>query len=62
MKLDTLTMVPFDIDAIDPQQMTEQELKWLNEYHQRVYQTLSPYFEGEELVWLRNMTNILTCN
>lgn len=62
MKLDTLTMAPFDIDAIDPQQMTEQELKWLNEYHQRVYQTLSPYFEGEELVWLRNMTNILTCN
>lgn len=61
MKLDTLTMVPFDIDAIDPQQMTEQELKWLNEYHQRVYQTLSPYFEGEELVWLRNITNILTC-
>jgi Xaa-Pro aminopeptidase len=61
MKLDTLTMVPFDIDAIDPRQMTEQELKWLNEYHQRVYQTLSPYFEGEELVWLRNITNILTC-
>lgn len=61
MKLETLTMVPFDTDAIDPRQMTEQELKWLNEYHQRVYQTLSPYFEGEELVWLRNITNILTC-
>lgn len=61
MKLETLTMVPFDTDAIDPRQMTEQELNWLNEYHQRVYQTLSPYFEGEELVWLRNITNILTC-
>lgn len=61
MKLEPLTMVPFDRDAIDPKMMTLQELNWLNAYHERVYQTLSPYLEGEELAWLRQATNILTC-
>ena len=61
MKLEPLTMVPFDRDAIDPAQMSQQEIDWLNAYHERVYQTISPYLEGEELVWLRRATNILTC-
>ncbi len=61
MKLEPLTMVPFDQDAIDPAQMSQQEIDWLNAYHERVYQTISPYLEGEELAWLRRATNILTC-
>ncbi|MCM1124268.1 MAG: aminopeptidase P family protein [Eubacterium sp.] len=56
MYLESLTMVPFDRDAILPELMTDKELKWLNEYHQKVYETLMPYFEGEELKWLREAT------
>ena len=49
-------MVPFDRDAILPALMTERELAWLNAYHRKVYETLAPYFSGEELTWLREAT------
>ncbi|MBD5401314.1 aminopeptidase P family protein [bacterium] len=56
MYLEPLTMVPFDRDAILPEMMTERELCWLNDYHQKVYEALAPYFAGEELEWLREAT------
>ena len=56
MYLEPLTMVPFDRDAILPELMSDRELKWLNDYHSKVYETLSPYFNGEELKWLREAT------
>lgn len=56
MYLETLTMVPFDRDAILPELMSDRELKWLNDYHGKVYETLSPHFNGEELKWLREAT------
>lgn len=56
MYLEPLTMAPFDRDAILPELMTERELDLLNGYHRRVYETLSPYFEGEELEWLKEAT------
>ena len=54
--LEPLTMVPYDRDAIMPELMSDRELQWLNEYHRKVYDTLSPYFAGEELEWLREVT------
>ena len=56
MYLEPLTMVPFDKDAILPELMSDRELEWLNDYHSKVYETLSPYFSGEELEWLREVT------
>ena len=54
--LEPLTMVPFDREAILPELMTAKELAWLNAYHQKVWETLSPYLDEEELEWLREMT------
>lgn len=56
MYLEPLTMVPFDTEAVVPELMTERELKRLNDYHKKVYETLSPYMAEDELVWLREMT------
>ena len=56
MYLEPLTMVPFDRDAISPELMSDREIKWLNDYHRKVYETLAPYFEGEELTWLKEAT------
>lgn len=56
MYLEPLTMAPFDRDAILPELMSDRELKWLNDYHSKVYETLSPHFSGEELKWLREVT------
>lgn len=59
MYLEPLTMVPFDRDAIDEKLLTAQERKLLNDYHRKVYETVSPYLEGEELLWLEKATAAL---
>ncbi len=56
MYLEPLTMVPFDRDAILPELMTDRERQWLNDYHRQVFETLQPYFDGEELQWLQEAT------
>ncbi len=57
MYFDVLTYVPIDLEAIDVQYMTESQRQLLNEYHGRVYEKLAPYLQGEELEWLKNVTN-----
>ncbi len=59
MYLEPLTMVPFDRDAIDEKLLTVEERKLLNEYHQRVFETVSPWLAGEELAWLEKATAAL---
>lgn len=54
--LEPLTMAPFDRDAIDGAVLTAEEKTLLNDYHQKVYETLAPYFAGEELAWLKEAT------
>lgn len=54
--LEPLTMVPFDREAILPELMTDREIAWLNDYHQKVYRALSPGMDGEELAWLEKAT------
>lgn len=52
-------LCPFDLDAIDPKQMTEVEKKRLNDYHANVYKVVSPYLQGEELAWLKEATRAI---
>jgi len=56
MKFEVLSYVPIDLEAIDVNMLTEKEREWLNNYHQMVYDKLSPYLEEEEKNWLRNET------
>lgn len=56
MGFETLTMVPFDVDAIDISYLNDYEIKLLNDYHKNVYDSISKYFEGDELEWLKNVT------
>lgn len=56
MYFENLTFVPLDLDGIDRNAMEEKERRMLNEYHRQVFEKLSPYFQGEELAWLRSAT------
>lgn len=56
MCFEHLTMVPFDLDAVVPEQMSPRERQLLNEYHAQVYGKISPYLEEEERVWLKEAT------
>ncbi|MDF2838623.1 MAG: Xaa-Pro aminopeptidase [Evtepia sp.] len=51
-----LTLVPFDLDAVDSSQMNRQEIELLNTYHKMVFSTLSPHLTAEEATWLANAT------
>ncbi len=56
LEFETLTMVPFDLDGINAELLDEREKALLNAYHKKVFETLSPRMEAEELAWLANAT------
>lgn len=56
MYFEPLTLIPFDLDAINPQMMKEEEKTLLNEYHKKVFETLTPYLTEDEKEWLKEYT------
>lgn len=54
--LEHLTLVPFDLAAVDSSQMSKQEIGLLNEYHKTVFSMLSPYLTKQEVAWLSHVT------
>ncbi len=58
-KFETITFAPFEVDAINVSELTDRELTALNEYHARVYETISPYLNKEEANWLKEVTRPL---
>ena len=56
MEFETVTLVPYEREAILPQMLTKAELDWLNAYHQKVYETVGPLLEEEEKAWLFEAT------
>ncbi|MFR7590885.1 MAG: aminopeptidase P family protein [Longibaculum sp.] len=59
MHFDVLTYVPIDLDAIDVSLLTYKEKQWLNDYHQAVYDKISPYLTDEEKTWLKEYTKAI---
>lgn len=53
LEFTTITRVPIDKNLIDVYMLTADELLWLNEYHQSVYDSLVPYMNEEEKKWLK---------
>ena len=56
LKFETLTLAPIDTTPIVLEMLSTEEREWLNNYHHRVYESLSPYLEGNEKEWLRKAT------
>lgn len=56
LKFDTLTYCPFDLEAIDASLLKDEERQWLNDYHKKTYELLSPYLNEDEKVWLEENT------
>jgi Xaa-Pro aminopeptidase len=54
LQFETLTLCPIDQHLIDWQIMSNAEISWLNAYHKRVYDTISPQLNEYEREWLSN--------
>ena len=59
MYMETITYIPFDLDAIVPELMSAEDKKLLNEYHAMVYERMSPYLEADEKDWLKKYTRAI---
>ena len=56
---DCLTWVPIDRRLIEKALLTPAEIAWLDTYHARVRDVLSPQLEGEDLAWVERETRPL---
>lgn len=53
---ETITLCPIDTKPIKKKMLTKKEVKWLNNYHQMVYDRLKGHLNKEEKAWLKNKT------
>ena len=53
---ETLTLAPIDRRLIDPAFLSPEEREWLNAYHRRVFEEISPLVENDVAAWLREAT------
>lgn len=56
LKFETITLCPICKKGIVKEMLTNEEIEWLNNYHQIVYEKLSPNLNEEEKVWLQEVT------
>ena len=59
LHFEPLTFVPIDLDAVDESLLSQKEKNWLNQYHQEVYEKISPYLTDEEKDWLKEYTRAI---
>ncbi|MGF1609667.1 MAG: aminopeptidase P family protein [Kiloniellales bacterium] len=53
---ETLTLAPIDRTLVEPSLMTREETAWLDAYHARVRETLTPLLDAETAAWLAEAT------
>jgi len=51
-----LTVVPFDVDAIDFEMLTQEDKQLLSAYHKKVYDAIADQLTFEERTWLKGVT------
>ena len=59
LTFETLTLFPIDKNLIDVYALEMDEVDWLDAYHQKVFETLSPYLNKEEQKWLKEKCEVL---
>ncbi len=56
LQFESLTLCPIDTTPILKDELLDEEVHWLNDYHKHVYDELAPHLEGADLEWLREAT------
>lgn len=56
LEFETLTLCPWERGAILPERLTPAERDWVDSYHRRVRETLSPHLPADVAEWLRRET------
>jgi Xaa-Pro aminopeptidase len=56
MSFETLTLAPIDLRLIIADMLSSEELAWINAYHARVFEMLSPSLDQAASDWLQRAT------
>ena len=56
---ETISWAPIDRDLINLSLLDDNEKKWMNDYHKKVYEKISPYLNKNEREWLYLATETL---
>ena len=56
---EVLTHCPIDKKALDTDLLTQDEIAWINDYHKRTLETLSPHLTQDEQIWLKQATEAI---
>ncbi len=56
LQFETLTLFPMEMKLIDTDLLTPEEKGWLNRYHKKVFENLSPKLSTEDNQWLLEKT------
>ncbi|AYE35963.1 aminopeptidase P family protein [Borrelia turcica IST7] len=57
LEFEQLTLVPFEKELIVNEMLSEDELQYINRYHEFVFFSLKEHFSGEELKFLERLTS-----
>ena len=56
IKINTLTLAPYEISLIKKNMLTIDELSWLKAYNKNLFKKVSPYLLEKEKNWLYDYT------
>jgi len=59
LSFETLSYAPIDKSLVDVDMLRSEEQKWLNEYHHKTFEALSPLLDGDHKAWLKEKTTAL---
>ena len=60
LTFETITLVPIDTRLVNAHMMSAAEITWLNIYHAKVREKISPMLSGKDKEWLLNATESIT--
>lgn len=58
-EFEMLSYCPIDLRGVDTELLTKKEIDWLNSFHAKVYEKISPYLTKDEAAWLREETKAI---
>ena len=59
LQFETISWAPIDRDLIKVNLLTKDEIDWVNNYHNKVYENLNKYLDEDERNWLYLVTKPL---
>lgn len=56
LRFESLSLYPFERECLELELLSEEEIRWINDYHQRVYANLSKHLDESMRSWLEKKT------